>query len=145
MQIPVNCPFKVRNYQRDGPQNVTDNHSGAPNYFPNSFNGPNHKACHLETKIALTGDAKRYDSGDEDNFTQCGLFWRNVLNDKERANLIENMSTHLINAAEFIQERAVNNFTKCDADYGRRLKEALDSLKKLKKEVNEETIEIHSF
>ena len=31
----------LRNYQRDGPMNVTSNHDGAPNYFPNSFSGPN--------------------------------------------------------------------------------------------------------
>ena len=31
-QIPVNCPFstRVRNYQRDGPQNVDDNQGTLP-------------------------------------------------------------------------------------------------------------------
>ena len=29
-----------RNYQRDGPMTVTNNQGGAPNYFPNSFSGP---------------------------------------------------------------------------------------------------------
>ncbi len=135
LQIPVNCPFKVRNYQRDGPQNISDNHCGAPNYFPNSFSGPNHNAVHLETNIQITGDAKRYDSGDEDNYSQCGIFWRNTLNDEGRANLIENISGHLIDAAPFLQERAINMFTKCDADYGKRLREALNKLKNLKSSV----------
>jgi catalase len=40
----INNPFPkhlgVRNYQRDGPMNVDGNQSGAPNYFPNSFKGP---------------------------------------------------------------------------------------------------------
>jgi len=41
-QIPVNCPYraKPRNYQRDGPMTVTNNQVGAPNYYPNSFSGP---------------------------------------------------------------------------------------------------------
>ncbi|WP_411016297.1 catalase, partial [Salmonella sp. s51884] len=41
-QLPVNCPMRARpmNYQRDGHACVTDNQSGAPNYFPNSFQGP---------------------------------------------------------------------------------------------------------
>ena len=135
LQIPVNCPFKARNYQRDGPQCMGDNQAGAPNYFPNSFSGPVHNKAHLECEYKVTADVKRHDSGDEDNFSQVGVFWRNVLNDTEKANLIENISTHLINAAEFIQHRAVENFTKCDQDYGRRLKQALDNLKQQKNNV----------
>ena len=129
LQIPVNCPFQTRNFQRDGPQTVNDNQSGAPNYYPNSFSGPVENKVYLETSIPVTTEAKRYDSSDDDNFSQCGLFWNNVLTDQGRANLIENISTHLIDAADFIQARAVENFTKCDPEYGRRLREALDKLK----------------
>lgn len=45
LQLPVNCPYKVsvKNYQRDGPMNSSDNQAGAVNYFPNSFEGKN---CH---------------------------------------------------------------------------------------------------
>lgn len=128
LQIPVNCPFKVRNYQRDGAANH-DNQGDAPNYFPNSFSGPNHNVTYNEVPIQVTGDIKRYDSGDEDNFSQAGIFWRETLNEQMRCNLIENMSGHLINAADFLQERAVKNFGKCDADYGRRLQQALNELK----------------
>ena len=39
------------------------------------------------------------------------------------------MSSQLIDAADFIQQRAVDNFSKCDTEYGRRLREALDRLK----------------
>lgn len=129
LQIPVNCPFKVRNYQRDGPQCINDNQNGAPNYYPNSFSGPEHNKVHLESVCPVVGDVKRYDSGNEDNFTQVGTFWDKVLNDQEKQRLIENMSGHLTNAADFIQERAVANFTKCHPEYGRRLNEALKKLK----------------
>ena len=88
-----------------------------------------HNSAHLEAPIAITGDAKRYDTGNEDNFTQCGIFWNHTLTEQGRHNLIENMSGHLINAEEFIQQRAVNNFAKCDPEYGRRLQEALNKLK----------------
>ncbi len=30
LQLPVNCPFKVHSYQRDGPMCLTDNQLGAP-------------------------------------------------------------------------------------------------------------------
>ncbi len=137
LQIPVNCPFKARNYQRDGPLTVNDNQGGAPNYFPNSFSGPNHDSQYLESHIQVTGDAKRYESANEDNFSQVGIFWRNVLKEDEKARLIENISGHLINAADFLQDRAVANFTKCDENYGRRLREALDKLKNQNKSVSE--------
>ena len=39
-QIPVNQPIvNVTNYQRDGPTSI-ENQAGAPNYFPDSFQGP---------------------------------------------------------------------------------------------------------
>ena len=71
--IPVNKAFNtsVRHYQRDGPMAVDGNQGGAPNYFPNSFGGPaaapTSAAWH---KDAATGDVARYETGDEDNFSQ---------------------------------------------------------------------------
>ena len=44
-----------RNYQRDGPMTVTNNQGGAPNYFPNSFSGPQPNrsggTCHTGTAL----------------------------------------------------------------------------------------------
>lgn len=134
LQIPVNCPFsKVSNMQRDGPQTVNDNQCGAPNYFPNSFSGPTTKTEFNEQPTPVTGNADRYETSDDDNFSQVGVFWRNVLTEDGRAHLIENMSGHMINAVEFIQERAIKNFTQCDADYGQRLSDALKALRASRK------------
>merc|ERR1712076_253722 len=59
-QIPVNCPFntRARNYQRDGPLTVDSNQEGAPNYFPNSFSGPQDDVKYLDTtyKANISGD-----------------------------------------------------------------------------------------
>ncbi|KAK6169210.1 hypothetical protein SNE40_020305 [Patella caerulea] len=132
LQIPVNCPYntKVRNYQRDGPQCVDDNQGNAPNYFPNSFNGPLDNPKHLECPFKLSGDVQRYNTADDDNFSQVGTFWRKVLKPDERTRLIQNMSGHLKDAQEFIQKRAVDNYSKADADFGKRLQEALNGYKK---------------
>ena len=129
LQIPVNCPFKTRNYFRDGPQTVNDNQNGAPNYFPNSFSGPMHNKTYLDAEIPVTGAAKRYDSSDEDNFSQCGIFYRKTLNEEERKRLVSNIAGHLVDAPDFIQQRQIANFTKCEEEYGRRLKESIDKLK----------------
>ncbi|KAG1661806.1 Catalase [Nymphon striatum] len=70
-QIPVNCPYrtKVRNYQRDGAMCIV-NQDAAPNYFPNSFIGPCDDVKHIESKFTTTGDVDRYNTGDDDNFSQ---------------------------------------------------------------------------
>lgn len=125
--IPVNCPYRsaVRNYQRDGPMNVTANQGGAPNYYPNSFSGPEQTPAVEPPAYKIAGDVARYNTGDDDNFTQPGIFWREVLNNEERERLVSNIAGHLKDAADFIQERAVKNFCQVDADFGRRVAEGL--------------------
>lgn len=131
LQIPVNCPYRssVTNYQRDGPQTYNNNQEGAPNYFPNSFNGPADNLKYASHKTTLSGDVTRFNSSDEDNFTQPGIFWSQVLNEAERERLVQNIAGHVKDAADFIQERAVKNFTQVNADFGRRLAEKLKQKK----------------
>jgi len=124
-QIPVNCPYRarVRNYHRDGPMTVHGNQEGGPNYFPNSFSGPAESRVGRQQKIGVTGDVQRYNSMDEDNFTQAGIFWRQTLNSEERDRLVDNIAGHLCGAQKFIQERAIKNFASADPEYGRRIRE----------------------
>lgn len=39
-QIPINCPYRVDNQQRDGFMAVNGNMGSQPNYEPNSFFTP---------------------------------------------------------------------------------------------------------
>jgi len=132
-QIPVNCPYRarVKNMQRDGPMNVSGNQHGAPNYFPNSFSGPTADKKWAQKTIQTSGDVARYNSADEDNFTQCGIFYRDVLNEEEKERLVDNIASHLCNAQKFIQERAIRNFGAADKEYGQRIKENIDRRTKL--------------
>ena len=50
----------------------------APNYFPNSFSGPTDNKKFVEHREPIHGDISRYNTADDDNFTQTGNFWRNV-------------------------------------------------------------------
>jgi len=75
--------------------------------------------------LKLEGETGRWDDRDDDNFSQVGIFWEKVLNEKEKTDLINNIAGHLKNAKPFIQQRAVENFGKAHPEYGRRLKEAL--------------------
>lgn len=106
---------------------VNDNQGGAPNYYPNSFSGPEplQQAADLEPRFKVSGDVYRYDSGDEDNFTQPRIFWNSVLDEAARKRLVANIADSLSNALEFIQKRAVSNFAQVSEDFGQQLKKAL--------------------
>ncbi|XP_044732635.1 catalase-like isoform X1 [Chrysoperla carnea] len=128
-QLPVNCPFRSRsipNYERDGPQAI-DNKGSAPNYHPNSFSGPvvEERAQRLQPAFPVSGDVYRYDSGDEDNYSQATIFYRKTLDEAARTRLVNNIVGSLSGAVNFIQERAIRNFSQVDADFARRIAEGL--------------------
>jgi len=128
-QIPVNCPFaKPRTYQRDGPLSQDLHQGGAPNYFPNTFNGPHECPSAVQSTFSLSGDVDRYDTGDEDNFSQVDSFWKDVLSPEERNRLVNNIAGHLSNASEPIRTRALANFGQVNAEFGNALKAAVAKL-----------------
>ncbi|KAL1517680.1 hypothetical protein ABEB36_001415 [Hypothenemus hampei] len=134
LQLPVNCPFRVSSYQRDGFMAV-NNQSNAPNYHPNSFSGPpvDEQVKNLYPPYKLSGDVNRYDIPVTDNdYEQPGIFWRKVLDEAARTRLVDNIVSSLKFAADFIQERAVQNYTKVDKQFGARLQEALQIAKRTK-------------
>lgn len=52
------------------------------------------------------------------------------MNEQDRTNLISNLAGHLGGAKKHIQEAQIANFTKADADWGRRLTEKIAELEK---------------
>lgn len=128
IQLPVNCPYKTRvsNNQRDGPQTF-ENQGGCPNYYPNSFSGAKCDMKYAPSKFQASGDCKRHESGEEDNYSQVTLFWEKTLREDARDRLVNNIAGHLKDAKEFLQKRAVDNFTKVHVDFGNKLKKALAS------------------
>ena len=76
----------------------------------------------------IVGDVYRHDSGSEDNYSQVTDFWVKVLKEDERDRLVDNIANHVKNAADFIQERAINNFSKVHPDFGTKLRAALKRL-----------------
>lgn len=136
LQIPINCPYrsKVKNYHRDGPMNTTDNQGGAPNYFPNSFEGPQptNYTRKLQPAFKTTGDVNRYETSNDDDFVQSQIFWNNVLDEPARQRVIDNIAAHLVKAQPFIQERAIANFYKVSAELGKALTQKVKLIKSSK-------------
>jgi len=129
--IPVNCPFatKVRNYQRDGVMSVDGNQGSAPNYFPNSYGGAVPSSSVAWHEESNSGEVARYETGDEDNFSQVGYFFRKVLSAEARERLTDNIAGSLAQAQDFIQKRAISNFAAADATYGLLIKQKIDKIK----------------
>lgn len=129
LQLPVNCPYrtKVANYQRDGPQAFA-NQEGAPNYYPNSFSGPqdNPRAKRLESKYVLNGEVGRYEEvANDSDYEQANVLYSRVMDAAERKRLVENVVGHLKDASSFIQERTVKMFAKVNPELGRQISEGL--------------------
>ncbi|WP_310590604.1 catalase-related domain-containing protein [Dyadobacter sp. 3J3] len=58
------------------------------------------------------------------NYAQAGELYRSF-EDWERSELISNFVSALAPIAKFTQDKMIEHFTKCDADYGRRVAEGL--------------------
>lgn len=123
LQLPVNSPFHTENFTRDGKMTLRSQ-GGAPNYHPNSFNGPEvcKRAKALAPVIPLSGHAERIDSGNDDNFTQPKLLYNKVMKPDERERLAQNIVAWLKPTTPELQERAIDMFSKVDEGLGQKLR-----------------------
>ena len=127
-QIPINCPYRtlVRNHQRDGSMTVNGNGLKNINYEPNSFSGLKENKDYEQRPVKTTGMTGRYQyNHPNSDYAQPGALFSRVMNDKDRNNLISNLSGNMKNAQTFLQERQVKIFYKCHTDYGTRLAQKL--------------------
>jgi catalase len=126
-QIPVNrCPFMVNNYQRDGLMRVDDNGRRSANYFPNSFDDiePNQSYKRPAEPLAFPA-ADWYDrnaEGENDHYTQPGIFFREVLADEDKQSLISNIAESMLGIdgpkKEDIINRQLCHFFRADINLG---------------------------
>ena len=127
-QIPINCPYRARvhHYSRDGAATVNGNFGSAPNYEPNTQEGPVQDPKAAWSKFAVTGQAGRYAYPHPNTpFEQPRTLWRKVFSETDREHLIQNLSGPLSQAKRPIQEGMLALFYKVDPDYGTRLSKAI--------------------
>ncbi|NDV79074.1 catalase [Dysgonomonas sp. 511] len=142
--IPVNAPkTQVRNYQRDGAMNM---HSyGAPNYYPNSFDGPAPDKKYAVPPVDVAGIAARHEYQLSDmDYQQAGVLYGRVLSEYDKTNLVDNIVSHIKNAARRIQLRQAAVFYKAHEEYGTRVAQGLGldvgEVKKLAEMSHEERV-----
>ena len=127
--IPVNAPkySPETSYQRDGFMRVDEGGKGGPNYWPNSFGGPEPNPAAGEPRFDLAGQAGRYSfTFPNDDFVQPGNLYREVMKEQDRANLVGNIVDHLGKAKKRIQYRQTALFYKADKEYGTRVAQGLN-------------------
>lgn len=127
--LPVNRAKAVTtmNYQRDGNMRFDSNGGGTPNYYPNSFGGPEPDIQTIEPSYEVSGKVARQPyTHPNDDFVQPGNLYRKVMTDQDRTNLVGNIVSHLCNAKKEIQIRQTKIFYKADTEYGQRIADGLN-------------------
>ncbi|MBN1271321.1 MAG: catalase [Candidatus Aminicenantes bacterium] len=131
--LPVNAPKNApeTSYQRDGFMRTGNNGGGGPNYWPNSFGGPEPDPAASEPAFKVSEVAARTPyPHPNDDFQQAGDLYRKVMTDEDRNHLIGNIKDHLKGARKRIQLRQATVFFKADPEYGSRVAEELGLDKK---------------
>ena len=133
-QLAVNSPHAagVANYGRDGLMRFDDNGGAARNYEPNSFDGPVETGEPLSAPLATDGPSGSYEwaSREGDDFSQAGALYR-VMDEAARARLVANIAGSLSQVSkDEIVARSVAHFQAADAEYGRRVAEAVAELRR---------------
>ncbi len=128
--LKVNRPkVKVRNYMRDGQfGGITDEGTGHPNYFPNSVDGSPQPDPSYADPVWELGSVTvdRWNSRiDHDDYTQAGDLYR-LMSEEEKERLAHNIAAALGSCRRDIIERQLGHIDQADADYGRRVRAALE-------------------
>lgn len=132
-QLPTNrCPFGVNNYQRDGMMQTGENGGAEPNYRPNSFDSIEVDESYKESASTAASCAIDWfdrNQNDDDHYSQPGVLYREVMNDKDRDNLTENIINSMLgiegDKKDEIKMRQLCHFFRVDQQLGINLAKGL--------------------
>lgn len=134
LQLPINAPKKhVATNQRDGQlayrQDIVEGMNPHVNYEPSTLGGlkeaPKAGADHTPE---YAGRLVRQKIDRQNNFKQAGERYR-MFEDWERDELINNLVNTLAPVQQHIQDKMIELFTQCDAEYGQRVADGLKNAK----------------
>ena len=130
LQLPINAPKKhVATNQRGGQMAVSvdlgPDQNPHVNYEPSCMGGLKESPeAGPEHRPYVEGRLVREKIGKSNDFQQAGERYR-LFSDFERDELIANLANALRGCRREIQDRMVGHFRQADADYGRRVEEAI--------------------
>jgi catalase len=125
-QLPINAPrCPVHSYDKDGPMNYR--HAGAqPVYAPNSHGGPAaDPSKEMPSWWVEAAEIGRYAyelHAEDDDFTQAGMLYRDVMSATDRDHLVTNIVAHASNGVtRAVQSRVADYWGRVDPDLGTRV------------------------
>ena len=131
LQLPINRP-KVATYtgQRDGQMAFQVDHAPGQNlhvnYEPTDLGGLKEAPrSGSEYMPMYEGRLVRQKIDRENNFKQAGELWREMT-EEYRTELVNNLAGALASCLPVTQEKRIAQCTQADAEYGRRVREALE-------------------
>ncbi|MFB6779128.1 catalase [Streptomyces sp. NPDC056352] len=132
--LPVNAPRTavVDNYGRDGLHATRNGARHDKNYEPNSYAGPAQTDAALSAPLAIhgwTGTHAAPAHTKDDDFFQAGELYR-LMSEDEKSRLVANIAGGLSQVTrDDVIEKNLAHFHAADADYGKRVEEAVRTLR----------------
>jgi catalase len=131
-QLPINSPkTPVHSYNQDGP--MTYHNSGSqPVYAPNTKGGPvadpdNGAELNWGVDGAELGRYANPKHAEDDDFGQAGTLYREIMDDAQRDELVENIVGHAsAEVSAEVQDRVVAYWTQVDSVLGSRVASGLE-------------------
>ena len=133
-QLPVNAPkaATVDHYGRDGLHATRYGSRQDKNYEPNSYAGPAQTGQALAAPLAVDGWTGTHEAPahtKDDDFFQAGELYR-LMSADEKDRLVANIAGGLSQVTrDDVIEKNLAHFHAADADYGRRVEEAVRALR----------------
>ncbi|MFD8975302.1 MULTISPECIES: catalase [Streptomyces] len=132
--LPVNAPkaTTAQNYGRDGAMALRNGSRHDKNYEPNSYQGPAQTDAALSAPLAIHGWTGTHEAPahtKDDDFFQAGELYR-LMSEDEKKRLIANIAGGLSQVSrEDVIEKNLAHFAAADAEYGKRVAEAVRALR----------------
>ncbi|XP_061714068.1 catalase-like [Cydia pomonella] len=120
-KIDVNCPKYAKTYVRDGIAPVSENMGDAPNYFPNSYNGPMPYIDQDRSSERLL----EYESSAADFQPAANFYNYYVADEAHRQRLAKNAAETLATVTPPVLKRVLKLLRLIDNDLGKRVTLAL--------------------
>ncbi|WP_019586647.1 catalase [Deinococcus apachensis] len=145
LQLPINAPKKhLATNQRDGQMtyrvDTVPGQNPHVNYEPSSMNGLTEAPRDVvEYTPRVEGHLQMASLERTNNFRQAGEQYR-AFEDWERDDLIQNLVENISAAIPEVQQRMVELFTQCDPDYGRRVAEGLEQVRRGREEQERDAV-----
>ncbi|HEX5597128.1 MAG TPA: catalase [Micromonosporaceae bacterium] len=129
-QIPVNAPRSpVNSFHRDGAMRVDGNYGSRLHYEPNSYGEWQEQPEYREPAQSVGDSADRWNfrADDDDYYSQPRKLFQNMSPEQKQA-LFDNTARAIKGAPREIQQRHIDNCTRCDPAYGDGVAKAIAAL-----------------